>query len=197
MGQSLPLNSNNAVLYRISKHFETLKFHTKQRSWPIRLFVLKWLSKIYNVSRHKDWNHWLDEYKSFLVSSRFMKNILTDIYINEWSWRQCSYMIVATWLECSRTNCFFQLCRVIFTKYTRICHLKSLQTKKWKLKFNNRLLSKKAIKTSSHLVNYFKVLHNCEIEQLICIKEKFNESWHFNLISKSQVIFFRVGKKTS
>ena len=29
--QSLPLNSKNAVLYGISKHFETSNFHTKQR----------------------------------------------------------------------------------------------------------------------------------------------------------------------
>ena len=31
VGQFLPLNSNNAVLYRSSKYFETSKYHTKQR----------------------------------------------------------------------------------------------------------------------------------------------------------------------
>ena len=30
VGQFLLLNSNNAVLYRISKHFESLKLHLKQ-----------------------------------------------------------------------------------------------------------------------------------------------------------------------
>ena len=31
MGQYLPSNSNNAILYGISKDFETSKFYTKQR----------------------------------------------------------------------------------------------------------------------------------------------------------------------